>query len=73
MTLKTVRVLEGLCDAFTIYLASGNLFSEFVIVHAAIGCECNCCHLCSFLGKTALSILSESRQLPPKSEFVTEE
>ena len=71
MTRKTVRVLEGLCDAFTIYLASGNL-SEFVIVHTAIGCECNCYHLCSFLDKTAVSILSEPRQLPPMSEFVTE-
>ena len=27
---------------------------------------------CRFLGKTAVSILSESLQLPPENEFVTE-
>ena len=46
-----------------------NVFSDFVVIYTAIGCECNYCHLCRFLGKTAVSILSESRQLPPKSEF----
>ena len=50
-----------------------NVFLDFVVIYSAIGCECNYCHLCRFSGKTAVSILSESRQLPPKSEFVTEE
>ena len=62
-----IRVLEGLClcDAFNIELAPRNVFSEFVIIYTAIGCECNCYYLCRFLGKTEVSILSESRQLPP--------
>lgn len=48
---------------------SKNVFSEFNVIHTAIGCECNCYHLCSFLGKTAVAILSESCQSPPKSQI----
>ena len=51
--------------AFNIELAPRNVFSEFVIIYTAIGCECNCYYLCRFLGKTEVLILSESRQLPP--------
>ena len=46
---------------------------ESDIIHTAIGCECNCCQMNRFLGKAAVSILSESLQLPPNNEFVTEE
>ena len=31
----------------------------------AIDCKCNCCQVNRFLGKAAVSILSESLQLPP--------
>ena len=37
------------------------------------GRDCNCRHLCEFLRKGAVSILSGSRQVPPVSEFVSEE
>ena len=63
----------SLCNTFNIQPASRNVFSEFIIIHKAIGCGCNCCHLYKFLGETAISILPESSQLPPTSEFVTEE
>ena len=46
---------------------------EFGIIHTAIGCVCNCCQINRFSGKTAVSILSESLQLPPNNEFVKEE
>ena len=38
----------------------------------AISCECNCCQMNRFLGKAAVSILSESLQLPPNYKFVTD-
>ena len=68
-----IRRSPSLCNAFITQLASRNVFPEFVIIHTGIVCECNCCHLCSLLGKTAVSVLPESLQLPPKNEFVTEE
>ena len=35
------------------------------IANPAINCKCNCCQVNRFLGKAAVSILSESLQLPP--------
>ena len=46
---------------------------RFDIIHKAIGCEYNCCQMNRFLAKAAVSILSESLQLPPNNEFVMEE
>ena len=34
---------------------------------------CNCCQMNRFLGKAAVSILSESLQSPPNNKFVTDE
>ena len=47
--------------------------SRIGIIHTAIGCKCNCCQMNRFLGKAAVSILSESLHLPPNNKFVTDE
>ena len=75
MTRKKGRVLEGLCLFVKRLIYSSRLGMYFlnVLLFTAIGCEYNCCHLCRFYGKTAVSILSESRKLLPMNEFVTQE
>ena len=50
-----IRRSPSLCNAFITQLVSRNVFPEFVIIHTGIVCECNCCHLCRLLGKTAVS------------------
>ena len=49
-----------------IYFLNLLLFTQLSAVDVTVA-------ICGFLGKTAVSIISEPRQLPPKSEFVTEE
>ena len=63
MTWKIVRVLEGRY-LFGMRLRIKRRFSVR---------ECNCCQMNRFSGKAAVSILSESLQLPSNNEFVTEE
>ena len=64
-----IRRSLSLCNTFPSQRSIPRyIIREFDIIHKAIGCEMN-----RFLGKAAVSILSESPQLPPNNEFVTEE
>ena len=64
-----IRRSLSLCNTFPSQRSIPRYITrEFDIILKAIGCEMN-----RFLGKAAVSILSESPQLTPNNEFVTEE
>ena len=71
-----VLILEGRCHCNT-FACQGSIphsiTREFDIIHTAIGCKSNCCQMNRFLGKAAVSIFSESLQLPLNNKFVTDE
>ena len=70
--MKNSSCVRRSLSLFNVFACQGSIL-RLDIIYTAIGCERNCCQMNRFLGKAAVSILSESLQLPPNNEFVTEE